>query len=100
MWIDLQMSLADIEAEIPPTYLTSYPAYLPWVMQWANVGTIDDALNLNPHVWPFGRCLVRDHEAVPRCKCSSRWMMTAAPVRMRPWRRAGEEAGSRVNGFR
>ena len=49
MWIDLQMSLADIEAEIPPTYLTSYPAYLPWVMQWANVGlkgAIDDALNL------------------------------------------------------
>ena len=49
MWIDLQMSLADIEAEIPPTYRTSYPAYQPWVMQWANVGlkgAIDDALNL------------------------------------------------------
>jgi hypothetical protein len=25
MWIDLQMSLADIEAEIPPTYLRAIP---------------------------------------------------------------------------
>ena len=48
-----------------PTYLTSYSAYLPWVMQWADVGlrgAIDDALNLKPHVWPFGRCLVDGYE--------------------------------------
>ena len=34
-------------------------------MQWADVGlrgAIDDALNLNPHVWPFGRCLVGGYE--------------------------------------
>ena len=36
IWIDLQMSLAESEARYP-TYLTSYSAYLPWVMQWANV---------------------------------------------------------------
>jgi hypothetical protein len=36
-WIDLQMSLAEIEAEISDIP-DDYPAYLPWVMQWANVG--------------------------------------------------------------
>jgi hypothetical protein len=37
IWIDLQMSLQKLRPRYP-TYLTSYPAYLPWVMQWANVG--------------------------------------------------------------
>jgi len=37
IWIDLQMSLADIEAELPDMS-GELPAYLPWVMQWANVG--------------------------------------------------------------
>jgi hypothetical protein len=32
--VDLHMRLADIEAELPDC-LASYPAYLPWVMQWA-----------------------------------------------------------------
>jgi hypothetical protein len=36
IWIDPQMSLQKLRPRYP-TYLTSYPAYLPWVMQWANV---------------------------------------------------------------
>jgi hypothetical protein len=78
MWIDLQMSLADIEAEIPPTYLMSYPAYLTWVMQWANVGlkgAIDDAHIISPD----------DDRRAGACA---------------PLTPGGEEAASGVNGFR
>jgi hypothetical protein len=35
-----------------------------------------------------------------RCKCSSRWMMTAAPVRGEPMMPGGKEADSRVTRFR
>ena len=37
IWMDLQMSLADIGAEVPDMS-GELPAYLPRVMQWANVG--------------------------------------------------------------
>jgi hypothetical protein len=63
MWIDLQMSLADIEAEIPPTCLASYPAYLPWVMHestWAamtmhSTSTACLAVRALSRRWPRGR---------------------------------------------
>ena len=45
IWSDLQLSSAELRPRYP-TYLTSYPAYPPWVMQWAN-GGFDEALNLN-----------------------------------------------------
>jgi len=72
-------------------------------MQWADVGlrgAIDDALNLKPHVWPFGRCLVGGHEA------GSPMQVFVSPDDDRragacaPSTPGGEEAGSRVNGFR
>ena len=55
----LQMSLA-------PTYLTSYPAYLPWVMQWANVGLTERSTMNSTSTACLAvcaRCLVGGHEA-------------------------------------
>ena len=86
IWIDLQLSLAEIEGEMSeiPDEL---PAYLPWVMQWAKRGLKGSdrrCTQPQPHVWPFGRCLVGGHEAGFPMQCSSRRMTTAAPVRVRP----------------
>jgi hypothetical protein len=86
VWIDLQMSLAEIEAEIPdiPGELSRIPTV---GNAWGNrgvKGAIDDALNLNRMSAVGARCLVGGHEAGPRCKCSSRRMMTDAPVGVRP----------------
>jgi hypothetical protein len=96
--IDLQLSLTDIEAELPDMS-GELPAYQ--IGQRALKGAIDNALNLKPHVWPFGRCLVRGHEVGSPMQVFISPMMTAAPVCMRaPLTPGGEEAGSRVNGFR
>ena len=65
IWIDLQMSLAEIEAEIPDMS-GELPAYLPWVMQWANSGlrerstmhstsTACLAVRAQSRRWPRGR---------------------------------------------
>jgi len=49
IWIDPQMSLAEIEAEIPdiPDELPRMPTVSNAMGQRALKGTIDDALNLN-----------------------------------------------------
>jgi hypothetical protein len=45
---------------------------------------VDDALNLNRKTGRSGAVSTVATRPVPRCKCSSRRMMTAAPVRVRP----------------
>jgi hypothetical protein len=65
IWIDLQMSLQKLRPRYP-TYLTSYPAYLPWVMQWANVGLRERSTmhSTSTACLAVGaRCLVGGHEA-------------------------------------
>jgi hypothetical protein len=89
-WIDLQMSLAEIEAEIPdiPDELPRIPTVRNAMGQRGLKGTIDDALNLNRMSGRSGAVSSVATRPVPRCKCSSRRMTTAAPVRVRPRRRA------------
>jgi hypothetical protein len=47
-------------------------------------GAIDDAFNLNRMSGRSGAVSSVATRPVPRCKCSSRRMTTAAPVRVRP----------------
>jgi hypothetical protein len=85
IWIDPQMSLADIEPELPDMSgeLPRIPTVGNAMGQRGLKGAIDDALNLSACLavralsrpWPRGR--------FPD-KCSSRRMLTAAPVRVGP----------------
>ena len=76
---DLLRSVADIEAELPD--LSGELPRIPAVGNaWANVGSDDDALNLNRVSGRSGAVSSVATRPVPRCKCSSRRMMTAAPV--------------------
>lgn len=50
IWIDQPTGLQELRLRFspPPRWLTSYPTYLPWVMQWGQRAlgwAIDDALN-------------------------------------------------------
>jgi hypothetical protein len=60
IWIDLELSLADVEAELPDMS-GELPAYR--MGQRGLKGAIDNALNLNRMSGRSGRCLVRGHEA-------------------------------------
>ena len=69
IWIDLELSLADVEAELPDMS-GELPAYR--MGQRGHKGAIDNAPNLNRI---SGRsCAVSSvaTRPVPRCKCSSR----------------------------
>jgi hypothetical protein len=85
-WIDLQMSLADVEAELPDMAggLPRIPTVGNAMGQRGLMGAIDDALNLNRMSGRSGAVSSVATRPVPRCKCSSRRMTTAAPVRVRP----------------
>jgi hypothetical protein len=95
------MSLAEIEAR-HPTYLTSYPAYLPWVMQWADVGIRERSTctQLNRVSGRSGAVSVGGHEA------GSPMQVFVSPDDDRraggcaPLTPGGEATGSRANGFR
>jgi hypothetical protein len=84
--IDLQMSLADIEAELPDMSgeLPRIPTVGNAVGQRGLKGAIDDALNLNRMSGRSGAVSSVATRPVPRCKFSSRRMTTAAPARVRP----------------
>ena len=86
IWIDLQMSLAEIEAETPdiPDELPRIPTVGNAMGQRGLKGAIDDALKLNRMSGSSGAVSSVATRPVPRCKCSSRRMTTAAPVRVRP----------------
>jgi hypothetical protein len=95
--IDLQLSLADIEAELPDMS-GELPAYR--IGQRALKGAIDDALNLKTaclavralsRPWPRGRF----PDAIVHLADDDRRAGVCAPLTP-----GGEEAGSRVNGFR
>ena len=103
IWIDLQMSLAEIEAEISdiPDELLRIPTVGNAMGRRVLKGSDRRCTQPQPHVWPSARAVssVATRPA-PRCKCSSRRMMTAAPGACAPSTPGGEEAGSRANGFR
>ena len=86
IWIDLQLSLAEIEAEIPDISgeLPRIPTVGNAMGQRGLKGAIDDALKLNRMSGSSGAVSSVATRPVPRCKCSSRRMTTAAPVRVRP----------------
>ena len=86
VWIDLQMSLADIEAELPDMSgeLPRIPTVGNAMGQRGLKGAIDDALNLSRMSGRSGAVSSVATRPVPRCKCSSHRMMTARPVRVRP----------------
>jgi hypothetical protein len=86
IWIDLQMSLAEIEAETPdvPDELPRIPTVSNAMSQRGLKGAIDSALNLNRVSGRSGAVSSVATRLAPRCKCSSRRMTTAAPVRVRP----------------
>ena len=86
IWIDPQMSLADIEPELPDMSwrATPIPTVGNAVDQRGLKRAIDDALNLSRTSGRSGAVSSVATRPVPRCKCSSRRMMTAAPVRVRP----------------
>ena len=86
IWIDLQLSLAEIEAELPDMSgeLPRIPPVDQAMGQRGLKGAIDDALNLNRMSGRSGAVSSVATRPVPRCKCSSRRMMTAAPVHVRP----------------
>ena len=86
IWIDLHMSLAEIEAELPDMSgeLPRIPPVDHAMGQRGLKGAIDDALNLNRMSGSSGAVSSVATRPVPRCKCSSRRMTTAAPVRVRP----------------
>ena len=101
IWIDLQMSLAEIEAELPdiagelPTYTVGNA-----MGQRGLEGAIDDALNLNrmsgrrralSRRWPRGRF----PDASVISPDDDRRAGACAPLTP-----GGEATGSRVNGFR
>lgn len=69
-WKPFEAELPDMSGELP--------AYR--IGQRALKGAIDDALNLKPHAWPFGRCLVRGHEVGSPMQVFISPMMTAVPV--------------------
>ena len=102
IWIDLQMSLAEIEAETPdiPDELPRIPTVGNAMSQRGLKGAIDSATQPQPRVWPFGRCLVGGHEA------GSPMQVFISPDDDRragacaPSTPGGEATGSRVNGFR
>ena len=85
IWIGLQMSLADIEAEIPDIAgeLPHIPTAGNAMGQRGLKGAIDDALNLNRMSGRLGAVSSVAARPVPRCECSSRWMTTAAPMGVR-----------------
>jgi hypothetical protein len=94
------MSLADIGAELPdiPGELPRIPAVGIAMGQHGFEGAIHE--QPQPYVWPFGRCLVGGHEAgfptqVFISPDDDRRAGACAPLTP-----CGEEAGSRVNGFR
>jgi hypothetical protein len=84
--IDLPMSLADIEVEIPDMSgeLPRIPTVGNAMSQRGLKGAIDDALNLNRMSGRSGAASSVATRPVRRCKCSYRRMTTAAPVRVRP----------------
>ena len=86
IWIDLQLSSAEIEAEMPDISdeLPRIPTVGNAMGQRGRKGAIDDALNLSRMSGRSGAVSSVATRPVPRCKCSSRRMMTAAPVRVRP----------------
>jgi hypothetical protein len=84
IWIDLQLSLADIEADLPECELPRIPIVGNAMGQRVLKGAIDDALKLNRMSGSSGAVSSVATRPVPRCKCSSRRMTTAAPVRVRP----------------
>ena len=81
IWIDLQMSLAEVEAEIPDISdeLSRIPTVGNAMGQPGLEGAIDDALNLNRMCGRRRAVSSVATRPVPRCKCSSRRMTTAAP---------------------
>jgi hypothetical protein len=70
IWIDLQMSLADIDAELPDMS-GELPAYLPWVMQWANVGLRERSTmhSTSTSCLAVHALLVLGDVGVPPCTC-------------------------------
>jgi hypothetical protein len=101
-WIDLQMSLAEIEAELPDMSgeLPRIPTVGNAMSQRGLKGAIDDALNLNRmsgrsgalcRPWPRGRF----PDASVHLADDDRRAGACAPLTP-----GGEEAGSRGNGFR
>jgi hypothetical protein len=101
IWIDLQMS--QILRPSYPTYLASYPIYLPWVMQWAawaqrerstmhSTSTACLAVRARSRRWPRGRfpdtsVLISPDDDHRAGACA-------------PLTPGSEDAGSRANGFR
>jgi hypothetical protein len=65
IWIDLQMSLAEIEAEISdiPDELPRIPTVGNAMGQRGLKGSDRRCTQPQPHVWPSARCLVGGHEA-------------------------------------
>jgi hypothetical protein len=86
IWIDLQMSTADIEAESPDMSgeLPRIPTVGNAMAQRGLKGAIDDALNLNRVSGRSGAVSSVATRPVPRCKFPSRRTTTAAPMRLRP----------------
>jgi hypothetical protein len=86
IWFDLHMSLAEIEAEIPD--MSGELPRIPTVGNaMANVGLRErSTMHSTPTACLAVRALSRRwaRGRFPRCKCSSRRMTTAAPVRVRP----------------
>ena len=82
IWFDLHMSLAEIEAEIPDMSgeLPRIPTVGNAMSQRGLKGAIDSALNRNRVSGRSGAVSSVAMRLAPRCKCSSRRMMTAAPV--------------------
>ena len=76
IWIDLHMSLAEIEAEIPDMSgeLPRIPTVGNAMGQLGPKRAIDDALNLNRMSGRSGAVSSVATRPVPRCKCSSRRM--------------------------
>jgi hypothetical protein len=101
IWIDLQMSLAEIEAEISdiPDELLRIPTVGNAMGRRGLKGSDRRCTQPQPRVWPFGRCLVGGYEVgFPMQVFVSPDDDRRAGVRG-PLTPGGEEAGSRVNGF-
>ena len=102
IWIDLQTSLAEIEAEIPDMSgeLPRIPTVGNAMGQRGHKGSDRRCTQPQAHVWPFGRCLVGGHEA------GSPMQVFVSPDDDRragacaPLTPGGEATGSGVNGFR